>query len=187
MAEPNDDPPICECHMMEVLSETPAYPVTFDDERGAFFLCHDVAFRHCMSCGGALPKPRYTDPIEPDTNEEREAFAIVESAASLEELISVLGKPDEMFSATDWDSTGFAAAMQRVHERYPDTYINDPNLRWTRYARYGSKWPTLCLDVYEYPDGTLEPTVTGLGPDQFVIIERRRWWSRLIPHRAKTT
>jgi len=42
--------------MMEVLAETPAYPVSYDDDRHAFFLCNDIAFDHCMSCGGSLPK-----------------------------------------------------------------------------------------------------------------------------------
>ncbi|MEM8671989.1 MAG: hypothetical protein AAGG48_31010 [Planctomycetota bacterium] len=186
MDDRNDPSHQCECHMMEILAETPAYPVTYDDERGVFFLCDDIALRHCISCGGALPQLHYPDPIEPDANERREAIRIVESAASLAEVMAVLGKPDEIVSAAESDSSGFVAAMYRVHERYPDAYMVDPNDRWTRYARYGRKWATLCLDVYEYPDGRLEPTVTGLGPGEFVIFERRPWWTRLLTHLTKT-
>lgn len=133
-----------------------------------------------------ITEARYAVATEPDPDEEHEARAIVEFADSLEELASVIGKPDEMMSAAASDSTGFMAALHRVHERYPETFISDANYRWTRYARYGKKWPTLCLDVYEYPDGRLEPAVTGLRPGHFVIIERRPWWSRLLPQRTKT-
>lgn len=187
MVDQNDSSPACACHMMEILAETSSCPVSFDRDRGAYFLRNSVTFRYCPSCGGRLPEPTYRDAIEPDPDDRREAIAAVESVASLDELVNVLGKPDELVSARDSDSDGFMAALYRVLERYPETYDNDPNNRWTRYAKYGSKWPTLCLDVYEYPDGRLEPCVTGLGPNEFVIVERRRWWSRYLPRLTRTT
>ena len=173
--------------MMEVLAEIPTCLVKYDDERGAFFLRDDIAIWYCMSCGGSMPQPRHGDRVEPNPSHKNEALAIVESASSLEELVNVLGKPDAIVSAEDSDSSGFMAAMYRVHQRYSDIYVNDPNDRWTRYVRYGSRWPRMCLDVYEYPDGRLEPTVTGLLPNEFVIVERRPWWSRLVSQLLKAT
>ena len=187
MADTNNQSPVCECHMMEVIAETPMYPVAFDVERGAYFLCGECPISHCISCGGSLPKPKYPDAVEPDPNDEREALAIVESINSLDELVDALGKPDETVYAEDFDPTGYTAALYRMQERYPDIYCNNPNYRWTRYVRYGHRWATLYLDVYEYPDGRLEPSVTGLGPNEFVIVERRRWWSRYFPQLTRTT
>ncbi len=166
---------------MEILAEIPDTPVQFDDERGAFFLSGTVAIRYCLSCGGKLPEPQYGTAIDPDPCEEQEAREIVASVSSLNELIRVLGKPDEFLTEEEADSHGFMSATYRVFDRYPESFVDAPALRWTRYVRYANRWPSLVLDVYEFPDGKLEPNITGILPDQFVILQTRRWWSRLLP------
>jgi len=171
--------PECKCFMMEAYAQTPTSPVTFDEQLEAFTLTDETPLLHCFHCGGRLPKPKYADPVDPDPKQEAEAIAIVQSSASFDELVERLGTPDDSKTYAEF-STGFVEAFDRIQQRHPEVYVSDPTYKWVRYARYVKRWPGMVLDVYEYPDGRLESSVTGLPTGSYAIVEPRTWWRRLL-------
>lgn len=163
---------------MEVYAEMPDFPVVFDVYLNAFTVCgHTLA--HCFRCGGRLPEPMYENSVEPKPEHEAEATLVVRSVATLEELFNRIGPPDDLRTYDEF-AVGVVDAFNRMQQRHPDVYSYEETDNWVRYARYVERWPKMVLDVYEYADGRLEPSFTGLPDGVNAIVERRPWWSRLL-------
>jgi len=169
--------------MMEVYAELPDHPISFDSNINAYTL-GSTTLLHCFHCGGRLPHPTYEDHVEPNSEHEAEAISIVRSVTTLEELFSEIGPPDEMQSYKEF-AVGFVEALVRMQQRHPDVYAYDPADNWVRFARFVKRWPGMVLDVYEFSDGRLEPSMTGIPDGLQVIVERQSWWSRLVARISK--
>jgi hypothetical protein len=74
--------------------------------------------------------------------------------------------------------------MRRVSrvlsERQPECFAHSEDTAWTRCAWHTRRWPSLCLEVYEFPDGNIDFSIMGTAPGQFVILPKESWshWFR---------
>jgi hypothetical protein len=170
--------------MLDFLAEHRKYSVTYDKEMKAYFI-NGFPMAFCFVCGGSLPKyePATVEEPMPLAEEEREALELVASCASFQEVLSVLGNPDYL---QERDENSEEAEWRRVSkvlaERQPARFADSADTEWLRIAWFTKRWSSLCLQVYEYPDGRMWSSVIGLAPGQFVILPKRTWgkWFRQL-------
>ncbi len=181
--------PTCDCHMLDFLSEHRKYSVTYDKERNAYFI-DGFPMAYCFICGGSLPKwePPVNEQPAPLADEEREARELVARCNSFQEVLSVLGAPDCLqYPTDDDDQTEWRRVSRVLAERQPECFANSEDTEWTRSAWYTRRWPSLCLEVFEYPDGHIDFSIMGLAPGQFVILPKASWTHWLRRQIARVT
>lgn len=174
----------CDCNMLDFLAEHRKYSVNYDNERKAYDI-NGFPMAYCLVCGGSLPKaePAPVEQPMPLAEEEREALELVAGCTSFNELFSVLGNPDYLQDASDDNEHAEWCRVSNVlAERQPDCFADASDTAWSRIAWFTKRWGSLCLQVYEYPDGRIEPSIIGLAPGQFVILPEMTWgkWFRQL-------
>jgi len=149
----------CQCHLMEVLSDHPAYPIEYCSRTRTFELIYGNGLgRHrlyyCFDCGGNLPEEDYSTRPVPDEREQAEAESIMSSALTVAEVVSALGPPDEEIP---WSEGPGTEIYEELAKRYPDQYA--PGRNWLRCLRYSKRWRSLLLDILEYEGGEIEYSI----------------------------
>src|SRR4051794_25901079 len=96
----NDEHKNCECGHPERWVVDPHFPVEFDERMNEYHLVHKGArwqMRYCFWCGGRLPESkRGTFFTKPDDAEMAEVRALLKGAKSHEDVLRILGPPDEV-------------------------------------------------------------------------------------------
>jgi hypothetical protein len=143
MEAPEERP--CTCGLPEKWAQAPSFPVKFDAEVNEYHLLYGKkgrwhhVMRYCFWCGGRLPESTtgrlFTQPSEEEMAEVRGMLA---GARSTEEMLRILGDPDEIIDWYEFDAD--------------DKSVYQPERRWKRCLRYSSRWKTLTLDVLDYSD-----------------------------------
>jgi hypothetical protein len=144
----------CTCGLPEKWAQAPSFPVKFDAEVNEYCLVYGKrarrhhVMRYCFWCGGRLPKSTrgrlFTEPSEAETAEIRRILA---GAHSTEEVLRLLGDPDEIIDWYEFDAD--------------DAAVYRPHRTWKRCFRWSARWKTLTLDVFDYPDGGPAYAVSG--------------------------
>lgn len=109
---------------------------------------------YCFSCGGILPEEDHSWRSKLDEIEQAQAEAVMAQARSTEEVVSILGPPDEIMP---WIDTPVGGVYEALADRIPRQYASQS--QWIRCLRYSKRWPSLLLDIYEYEDGRIEHTI----------------------------
>ena len=91
------------------LAIDPEIPIGFNAEFNEYYLKTfddgNILFTYCPSCGGTLPKSRRGEFFtEPSTTEMIQLRAKLESATSIDEVLKLLGEPDERYGPIVSDS-----------------------------------------------------------------------------------
>ncbi len=175
MEAPEERP--CTCGLPEKWAQAPSFPVKFDAEVNEYHLVYgkkhryyDV-MRYCFWCGGRLPESTrgrfFAEPSEAETAKIRGMLA---GARSTEEILAILGQPDEIIDWYDFDAD--------------EESVDGPEKTWTRCLRYSSRWKTLILQVFDYsdsPDAGVAYAISGkfiagaLGPTRKEPAAKP-WW-----------
>jgi len=135
----------CTCGLPEKWAQAPNFPVKFDAEVNEYYLVYGKrgrwhhVMRYCFWCGGRFPQSTlgrlFTEPSEAETAEIRRMLAGVRST---EDILRILGDPDEIIDWYEFDAE--------------DESVCRSERTWKRCFRYGSRWKTLTLDVFDYSD-----------------------------------
>lgn len=93
----------CECASVFKWANDPNIPVEYDQELNEYYLVKGVdettLFYYCPSCGGHLPKSKraslFTTPSRKEKAEIIERIERIKSATKIDEVLKILGEPDE--------------------------------------------------------------------------------------------
>src|SRR5262245_22102219 len=145
----------CQCGEPQRWAAKSNSPIQFDARLNEYHLvCGDAygLLRYCFFCGGRLPDSKREALFSiPNDAEQEEVRRLIGTAKNLQDVLAMLGKPDETFD-----------------EETCREYAVANELRWKRLYRYSSRWKTLVLDVLEQPEGGISYVVSGRyigGPD----------------------
>jgi len=144
------DDRICECGKPARWANDPHFPVEFDAEMNEYHMVRDGAkalMLYCSWCGGRLPESkRGTFFTTPDPAEMAEVESLLKDVDSHEDVVRLLGPPDEIheLGGSDWDkATGAVLA------------------RWDRHYRYSKRWKSLVLYVPVIIEGRFSYMIHG--------------------------
>ncbi len=150
----SNDVRICKCGHPERWSNDPHYPIEFDVQMNEYHLVRDGAraiMRFCFWCGGRLPESkRGTFFTTPHDVEMAEVTALLQDAKSHEDVLAVLGPPDEVL---DLGGSDIEKATGAIHSR------------WSQHFRYTSRWKTLVLEVPVVLEGRFTYSICGRDLD----------------------
>jgi hypothetical protein len=139
----------CGCGTVEDLASQRKSPIAFDKNLHEYDLVVNggkVHYRmyYCFFCGGALPESKRASLFaEPSAQEMMEVAELISKAKSIEEVIQVLGSPDETVKAPKVAAGENGMSEVKTHYRY---------LR---------RWKTLDLTIREHKDGSIDSAFTG--------------------------
>jgi hypothetical protein len=165
----------CRCGVPEQLSRDDRYPIVFDSTTGEYQLAsYDGHWRHqmyhCLWCGGRLPSTRQDLFTEPDAAEAAGIQDLLRAAASVPDVLRILGVPDNTYECSESGGPG-----QVIRE-------GGSARRQTRVYQYTTRWKSLDLHILEYSDGFFSYAISGKyrGGRPSSRGERRRWrfWDR---------
>jgi hypothetical protein len=138
----------CWCGSPDRWLNDPSTPVEFDPRLNEYHLTRTRSkghwvIRYCFFCGGTLPLSSrdqlFTKPAE---EEAAEARGLLKGAKNLHQVLDRLGPPDRVFDA-------------------PRCAEGRPGQHYRQQLDYRSRWKSLDLFVYEYPDGSVSYSWSG--------------------------
>lgn len=149
----------CNCHLLEAMAERAQFPIRHCSRNKIFELVHSNGdgrwkLSYCFECGGKLPEGDESWRAVPDPREQAEAEAVMLQAASVDDIVSILGPPDEILP---WVDVPVVEMFEELADRYPDQYAHAR--KWTQCLRYSRRWPSILLDIIEFEDGTFKHTI----------------------------
>jgi hypothetical protein len=145
----NADERICECGSPERWVVNPYFPIEFNEQMNEYELVHlgaRAVMRYCFWCGGRLPESkRGTFFTTPDRAEMDEVSRLLRDAKSHEDVMRILGPPDEVvdMGGNDTDKSGRLLA------------------RWEQHYRYSTRWKSLVVHVPVIVEGRFSYTIHG--------------------------
>jgi hypothetical protein len=146
----SDELRIGDCGMPDRWVVDPHFPVEFDEEMNEYHVVHKGAraqMRYCFWCGGRLPESkRGTFFTTPDMAEMAEVEALLKGAKSHEDVVRILGPPDEVH-----DLGGFTK----------DKATGGVVARWDQHYRYSTRWKTVVLHVPVLLEGRFYYSIHG--------------------------
>jgi len=143
----------CACGTVEDLASDRNSPIEHDKALNEYNLISGDGKVHyrmhfCFFCGGRLPESKRASLFtEPSAQEIKEAAELMSKAGSMQEVIQVLGKPDEIVKAPKGASGEDGGSEYKTQHRY---------LR---------RWKTLDLTIRERKDGSIDSAFTGKYKD----------------------
>jgi hypothetical protein len=164
----------CECGYPEKWAKDPAFPVEYDPHVEEYQIVHGgkrrwrFIMRYCPWCGGRLRSNRDRLFTTPSEAEKQEVVSLLAGAKSVEDVLRILGQPDEAHSWDDMDSDPASCC--------------GCELKWVRDFKYLSRWTTLNVDILELGDGSITFAISGkyAGPRPATPghrePRRRPWW-----------
>lgn len=137
----------CRCGRLAEWTSDPSLSVQYDKQMNEWSMPGVGLFYYCVACGGRLPESKRTTFFtEPLKEESREFFQRTEGLKTIEEVISVLGKPD-----------GESGPI--THPQMKKDVYDFKDIR--RQITYTRIWKTLTAVVQELEDGTLQRSCSG--------------------------
>ena len=141
----------CTCGSPQAWVDDPTMPFEFDSKFNEYYLVtldnQSILFRYCPMCGGRLPKSKrsefFTQPSYSDMSESKRRLA---SVKSLDEVIRILGPPDETFGP-------------QTHSPQKKAIYGFRDVKQT--IKYTSLSETFDLTVQETVDGQINIVVQG--------------------------
>src|SRR6267154_5694390 len=135
----------CSCRSVQGWAEDPDFYVVFDRQFNEYSLTsrddQNILFHYCPTCGGNLPGSARSEFFEqPSVSEMSELRRKLSSVKSLEDVIALLGPPDEALSPA-------------THDPAKKAIYGLEDIKQT--LKYGSVSETLDLSVSENEKGQI--------------------------------
>src|SRR5262245_35957738 len=139
----------CGCGHPDRWVRDPHIPVEFDKRMNEYHLVRDGArtmMRYCFWCGGRLPESkRGSFFTTPDGGEMAEVESLLQRAKSHEDVVQILGAPDEVVDLGGFHIANGGAVIAR----------------WDQHYRYSTRWKTLVLEVPVILEGRFTYSMRG--------------------------
>ena len=146
----------CECGRLERYAADPMYPIEFDERTNEYQIVYggaQIPLQYCFRCGGRLPEStRDSLFTSPDENEMAEIADLFREAQTIDDVVRILGPPDEICEGNFDDADDVAA------DEMP---ANGGVIPWRQQFLYREKWESLDLFVHEHPDGRVSYFIAG--------------------------
>ncbi len=144
-----NDERACECGHPDRWVVDPHFPVEFDEKMNEYQLVHEGAravMHYCFWCGGRLPESkRGSFFTTPDAAEVAEVESLLRGAKSHEDVLHILGPPDEIRDMAGGESDMKGRILAR----------------WEQHYRYSTRWKTLVLQVPVILEGRFRYSIHG--------------------------
>jgi hypothetical protein len=149
---------ICECKYLQRAADDPDVPIVFDQRTNEYHYRYqepssavpaNLMIYHCPFCGGAAPVSKRPSLFHVVSSEEQSRLVeLLEPFCSIQELVKVLGKPDDDTPAGMWE------------KQYE---LDDRPSRAApcRMLTYKSLSDVAEIHVFERPNGTIGWSLSG--------------------------
>jgi hypothetical protein len=149
---------VCECKYLQHAADDPDVPIVFDQRTNEYHYRYlesgsgvpaNLIIYHCPFCGGAAPTSKRELLFHVVSSQEKDRLVdLLEPFCSIQELIQVLGKPDEDMPAGMW---------VKRHE------LDDrpSQAAYCRMLTYKSLSDVADVQVFERPNGSIGWSLSG--------------------------
>lgn len=141
----------CGCGMPDRWVASPHFPVEFDERMNEYTLVNPngarAVMRYCFWCGGKLPESKRGDFFTtPSKSEMAEVHSLLKEAQSHEDVVKVLGPPDEVHNLGGY-----------FGRKGKDTSF----ARWEQHYKYTTRWKSFVVYVPVIAEGQFSYSIHG--------------------------